>query len=77
MFTIEMEPDCSVITALDETDAYEDVSVKIDDDGSVFIYQHYPDLSTTEVIFMSYQQLKDIVYALDLPVGMYQVESKG
>lgn len=76
MFTVEMEDTHTVVITMDETDSYEDVEVSIHSDDTVFITQHHPDLDSTEVIYMSYQQLNDIVTAMNMPVGMYLV-SKG
>lgn len=74
MFTVEMESSSALVVSIDESDSFEDVQVLICDDDTVFITQHHPDLETTEVIYISYQQLKDIIAAINLPVGMYQVK---
>lgn len=76
MFTVEMEHDKSTIISMDEEDAYEDIEVQLCDEGTVFLIQHYPDMEETSIIFISYQQLQDIISAMQLPVGMYQVTHK-
>lgn len=76
MFTVEMEADMAKIVSMDEQDSYEDVAVLICDDDTVFITQHSPDAETTETVYISYQQLNDIVTALQLPVGMYKVKPR-
>lgn len=73
MFTVEMEHDKSIVIAMDESDAYEDLEVQFCDDGTVFLIQHYPDMEETSIIYVSYQQLMDVVTALDMPVGMYRI----
>ena len=37
MYTVEFEPDASVIKSLDESDTCEDIEVIIADDGIVFL----------------------------------------
>lgn len=70
MFTIEMECDYTAITTLDETAMFEDVEVVMDADV-VYISQVLPDTNRAQVLELSYQQLKDILVAMDLPEGAY------
>jgi hypothetical protein len=77
MFTVEFEPACAVITCLDNHDSFDDVEVVVCEDNSVFILQHMLDVEETNVIYMSYQQLTEIVAALDTPEGAYILGSKG
>ena len=44
MFTVEFEPDASVITSLDETGEMEDVEVIISEDDVVFMRQWQEEL---------------------------------
>lgn len=76
MFTIEMECDYTAITTLDETAMFEDVEVVMDADV-VYISQVLPDSSRAQVLELSYQQLVDILVAMDLPEGAYYQTSKG
>lgn len=75
MFTTEIDYDCTVITTLDETGSYEDVEVVIDD-TTVFIAQYVEYTNSRQVLELSYQQLIDIVTALDLPEGAYYTSSR-
>ena len=77
MFTVEFEPECSVITCLDNNDAFDDVKVVVCEDNSVFIVQHMLDVDDTNIIYMSYQQLTEIAAALDMPEGAYILGNKG
>jgi hypothetical protein len=77
MFTVEFEPECSVITSLDNNDAFDDVEVLLCEDNSVFIVQHMLDVDDTNIIYMSYQQLTEISAALNMTEGAYTLETKG
>lgn len=77
MFTVEFEPDCSVITCLDNHDAFDDVEVTICEDDSVFIRQHIQDVEETNIIYMSYGQLAEIVAALNQTEGAYTFMPEG
>lgn len=70
MFTIEIEHDCTAITTLDDKGYYEDVEV-IMDDVCVFIAQEVIGSDRRQVLELSYQQLKDIIAAMELPEGAY------
>lgn len=71
MYTVEFEPDASVITSLDETDMCEDIEVIIGDDGIVFLRQFVEELNRNEIISITYQQLLDIMAALKSPEGAF------
>lgn len=71
MFTIEMEFDHTKIVCLDQKDAYDDVEVLVGEDDSVYMTQHCPDLECEQTIYMSLQQLRDLLAAFDLPEGAY------
>mgnify|MGYP003673219760 CR=1 FL=1 len=75
MITVEMEYDCTIITTLDETDSYEDVQLCLDE-TTVFITQYVEDTGSSQVLELSYQQLTDIMMALDLPEGAYYTTPK-
>lgn len=72
MFTIEMDTDSGdgiTVTCLDDTGDKDDVEVILYDDD-VYIRQ-IDESDGVQIIIMSYQQLRDIVYAMDLPSGAY------
>jgi Flp pilus assembly CpaF family ATPase len=76
MYSVEMEENCSIITTLDEDDAYEDVKVTIANDGTVYMQQYNEGLIQEDMIYMSYSQLKDILNAIHSPEGCYYVVQK-
>ena len=75
MLTVEIDYDCIIITTLDETASYEDVEVVLDD-TTVFIAQYIEDTDRRQVLELSYQQLMDIMAAIDLPEGAYYTKVK-
>jgi len=75
MLTVEIDYDCTIITTLDETASYEDVEVILDD-TTVFIAQYIEDTDRRQVLELSYQQLTDILMAIDLPEGAYYTKAK-
>ena len=75
MLTVEIDYDCTVITTLDETASYEDVEVVLDD-TTVFIAQYVEDTNSRQVLELSYQQLIDIMMAIDLPEGAYYTKAQ-
>lgn len=75
MLTVEIDYDCTIITTLDETASYEDVEVVLDD-TTVFIAQYIEDTDRRQVLELSYQQLMDIMAAIDLPEGAYYTKVK-
>jgi hypothetical protein len=70
MFTVEHESDATVIISLDEKDKFEDVEVIVGA-GSVYIRQFDKDMDQYEMIYCSFQQLVDIMAALNSSEGMY------
>ena len=70
MFTVEHEYDATVIVSLDEKDKFEDVEVIVGA-GSVYIRQFDKDMDQYEMIYCSFQQLVDIMAALNSKEGMY------
>jgi hypothetical protein len=73
MFTVEFEPDASVIRSLDETGRHEDVEVIIGDDAVVYIRQWDVDFAAYQMLILTYQQLLDITSSLNTPEGMYRL----
>lgn len=71
MYTVEFEKDASIITVLCEDDSQEDVEVIIGDDNTTYIrqYQEYKD--EYDIIVLTYNQLLDIVAAINSPMGMF------
>jgi|TARA_B100000497_G_scaffold121750_1_gene151929 hypothetical protein len=77
MYTVEYEPDASVITSLDQQDMFEDVELIIGtDDNVVFIRQYDDKLAEHQVIYMSIQQWMDLMAAWNSPEGAFYLESK-
>lgn len=71
MYTVEMNPRDSVITSIDDKDEYDDVVMKISDDGSVFIEQHIQDVEEVNTVFISYRQLTELFAGLQSTEGAY------
>lgn len=76
MFTVEMEPDAEIIVTLDEGDGHNDVEVCICDDGTVFMRQFDDTLEEHQMLYMSIQQLTDIIAAWNVPEGAYYATFK-
>lgn len=74
MFTVEFEPDASVITSLDESGEMEDVEVIISDDDVVFMRQWQEELGKYEMLVLTYQQLLDITASLQTTEGLHKIE---
>ena len=73
MYTVEFEDKDAVITVLCEEDSQEDVQIIIGDDGTTFIRQFQDYKDEYDVICMTYNQLLDIVAAVNSPEGMFQL----
>ena len=73
MFTVEFESDASVITTLDQQDRFNDVEVIIGGDGDIYMRQFDDRLEEYQVLYMSYQQLMDIMAAINCSEGAYYV----
>lgn len=72
MYTVEFIEDYCQVVTLDENNRHTDVTVFIEDAG-VFI-QQYPDYkrnSEPNLIYMSFQQFKDVMDAMSMPEGIY------
>jgi hypothetical protein len=76
MFTVEFEPDASLVTTIDEQDMFFEVEMVISDDGSVLLTQFPDNGDNPQYIYMSYQQLLDITWSLRLTEGAYYLESR-
>ena len=70
MFTVEHESDATVIVSLDQKNKFQDVEVIVGA-GSVYIRQFDKDMDQYEMIYCSFQQLVDIMAALNSSEGMY------
>lgn len=76
MFTVEHEYDSTVIISLDETDSYQDVEVIVGDNGGVYIRQYDEDMDQYEMVYCSFQQLLDILAAINTSEGMHFIQIK-
>lgn len=76
MFTVEFEPDASVIVSIDETDSYHDIEMIIGDDGTVILRQFIEEMEEHQVIYISYQQLLDLLTSLRQTEGAYYLTNK-
>jgi hypothetical protein len=74
MFTVEFEPDASVIVSMDNTGEFDDVEVIIGDDGHVYLRQYDEDVGGFEMLLMTYTQLIQIFAALQSSEGAYILE---
>jgi hypothetical protein len=71
MFTVEFDYDSTSIISIDETDTHEDVEMILADDGTVFIRQFDDNMDEFQLIYISYQQLIDLVVSLRQTEGAY------
>jgi len=74
LYTVEFESDATVITSLSEEDEQEDIEMIIGDDGTVFIRQFQEYKDEYDVVVMNYQQLMDLVSAINSPEGAFKLE---
>lgn len=74
MFTIEHEFDSTIVTLVDEGDAplTEDVTINAFAE-CVTVEQYDARTDRVEKITLSYNQLRDLAAALDLPEGVYRL----
>lgn len=72
MFTVEFEKDSCVITVLSDKDDFEDIEVIIGENGNVFLRQFQEYKNEYDVIAIGYDQLLDIVSAVNSPEGMFR-----
>ena len=73
MFTVEYLFDTTEVVTIDERAGYDDVEVTIMEDD-VFSKQYNLDTDTFDIIYMSYQQLLDIVASVSRPEGAYRIK---
>ena len=71
MYTVEFEHDATVVTTIDEQDLYFDVQMTLAEDNSVLLRQFYDDVDHPQEVYMSYQQLLDLLYSMDSKAGAY------
>lgn len=76
MFTIEHEFDATVITLIDEAKGHrqEDITINAFDD-CITVEQLEPQTDRLQRITLSLAQVADLVAALDLPEGFYQLKT--
>ena len=74
MYTVEFEPDASIVTTLDDQDKFEDVEMVLADDGTIYLRQYDESLNEHQMIYMSYQQFLDLIAAHQSPEGAYRLE---
>ncbi len=77
MFTIEHDFDATVITLVDDPAQHreEDVTVTAFED-CVTVEQLDPRTDRVQKITLSQSQVRDLMAALDLPEGVYQIRSQ-
>lgn len=73
MFTIEFQPDHTVVTSLDEDDMCEDIQMVLTEEN-IYLVQHDYTLQETQTILISFQQLLDLFASLDRAEGSYYIE---
>lgn len=71
MFTVEQESDHQKVVVMDETGAFEDLEMFIDDDGRVWIRQFDETNGEFSLIIITWHQLMDIIAALNSPEGLF------
>ena len=64
MFTIEFQPDHTIVTSLDEEDMCEDIQMVLTEE-SVYLVQYDNELQETQTILISFQQLLDLFASLE------------
>jgi hypothetical protein len=74
MFTVEFEPDASIITTIDESAECEDVEVILGDDALVYIRQFDHDVNAYDMVILTYQQFLDIYAALNSTEGVFKLQ---
>ena len=76
MFTIEHEFDATVITLIDETKGHrqEDITINAFED-CITVEQLEPQTDRLQRVTLSLAQVADLVAALDLPEGFYQLKT--
>lgn len=73
MYTVEFESDASVVTTLDDNSKFEDVELVIAEDGTVYLRQFDEAMQEHQIIYMSYQQMMDLMASLQSPEGAFRL----
>ncbi len=76
MFSIEHEFDATVVTLVDEgsTTLTEDVTINLFED-CITVEQLDPRTDTVQKITFSIHQVQELAVALDLPEGVYKIQT--
>ncbi|MBF9060410.1 hypothetical protein HKCCSP123_14600 [Rhodobacterales bacterium HKCCSP123] len=82
MFTIEHEFDATVITLVDDGEGEAGVRLQEDVTISAFaecvtVVQYDARTDREQTVTLSMAQLRDLAAALDLPEGVYKLETRG
>jgi hypothetical protein len=76
MFTVEYEHAVTKVVSLDEEGIHDDITLVFCEDGSVHLSQWVEELDEDQMMLISYQQLTDILRALNSAEGTFlQVSS--
>ena len=75
MFTVEFDYDTTVVTTIDEDDLYYDVQMIMASDNSVLLRQFYDDDNDPQDVYMSYQQLLDLMCSMSSTAGAYYAKA--
>lgn len=76
MYTVEFEQEDTIITVLCEEDNQEDVEVIIGGDGITYIRQFQEYKNEYDIIVLTFNQLQDIVSAVNSPEGLFRLVHK-
>ena len=74
MFTVEFEPDASIIRSLDETGKHEDVEVIIGDDAVVYIRQWDTDFEAAQLMILTQPQTRTITESHSTHADMHSTQ---
>lgn len=72
MFTVEYEHAVTKVVSLDMEGIHDDLTAVFCEDGSVHLSQWCEEFGEEQVMLISYQQLTDILRALNCTEGTYQ-----
>ena len=72
MFTVEYEHAVTKVVSLDAEGIHDDLKVVFCEDGSVHLSQWFEEFGEEQVMLISYQQLTDILRALNCTEGTYR-----
>jgi len=74
MYSVEMDYDGTEITTLCEKGEYEDIQLILDNEGGCVLRQYREDTNSHDVITLSWQQLTDLLAAINSPTGLFYKE---